>query len=83
MTKAYRLLAALVVALVTLSFTSCESDTPNPEKEITMGYITRATTTVSLVRDASASSASQTLASRRLRSYLCHRSSIVAFRTLG
>ena len=38
MTKAYRLLAALVVALVTLSFTSCESDTPNPEKEITMGY---------------------------------------------
>ena len=38
MTKAYRLLAALVVALVTLSFTSCDSDTPNPEKEITVGY---------------------------------------------
>ena len=38
MTKAYRLLATLVATLVTLSFTSCESDTPNPEKEITMGY---------------------------------------------
>ena len=38
MTKAYRLLATLVVALVTLSFTSCDSDTPNPEKEITVGY---------------------------------------------
>lgn len=38
MTKAYRLLAALVVALVTLSFTSCDTDTPNPEKEITVGY---------------------------------------------
>ena len=38
MTKAYRLLAALVVALVTLSFTSCGTDKPNPEKEITVGY---------------------------------------------
>ena len=38
MTKAYRLLAALVVALVTLSLTSCGTDKPNPEKEITVGY---------------------------------------------
>lgn len=38
MTKAYRLLAALVVALVTLSLTSCDTDTPNPQKEITVGY---------------------------------------------
>ena len=38
MTKAYRLLAALVVALVTLSFTSCDPDTPNAQKEITVGY---------------------------------------------
>ena len=38
MTKAYRLLAALVVALVTLSFTACDPDTPQPEQEITVGY---------------------------------------------
>lgn len=38
MTKVYRLLAALVVALVSLSLASCDTDSPNAQKEITMGY---------------------------------------------
>ena len=38
MTKAYRLVATLVATLVTLSFTACDSDTPNPQEEVTVGY---------------------------------------------